>query len=611
MSHTSRSGSLLSLSLLLLTFACGGPEEPIPPPTDNKPLFTLEGQLTLEDGHHVDGPVRLALAWYPGMFPEGEATPLSQPQAIVPGDSASQNNVPGPYRFNVLSPPPAAALKPLPEGFHGRGAIGLLLAYADGNANARLDTIPIAGPPVDRVLGSSLMWTASPAFLLVYLDSEQPAETGLRKGFNLVKIIDAQTHAVVPPSTPIPLVLSGGPYLDLFVCEAAWNGTEGEAPCGLDLETEQPPEALSIAGIVSVYAHILKVDLTVALAGEAVNDAAITLGGESIPFDPASGHYRASSLDPALLTRLGGAELHISGRGQELRRNLTASGSFEPQGPYRAKSGTPFTVSWSASAGAHAYNVSLDEGVARNLGSAIGLGSTEHTFGAIEYTGTATLRVEAVSWLEDERSGRLEIKVVRTLPMFFEPTDEAPPEGTLDVLGTVQLSRYGAVTDLLVIRGGVPITDARVLLGGTEVPLDPDTGSYTLVEAIFGSMFDLGPVELRVISRGEELRRTLTAPAAFDVLSPTLPANLQSGAPVTVSWESSLRAQEYRVMIVAADAGILAMENTNSLETTLSSIMHSGLATLYVEALSFVPGSDVGVYIELRREKTLPLRFEP
>ncbi|MBN1204340.1 MAG: hypothetical protein JXB05_05400 [Myxococcaceae bacterium] len=608
MSPTSRSGPLLGLSLLLLTFACG-PEEPVPPPTDNTPLFTLEGKLTLEPGHHVDGPVRLALAWYPGMLPAGEATPLSQPQAIATSDTAYPNSLPVSYRFNVLSPPPAAALKPLPEGFHGRGALGLLLAYADGNANARLDTIPIAGPPVDRVLGSSLRWSAAPAFLLVYLDSEQPAETGLRKGFNLVKLTGAQPHAVVPSSTPIPLVLSGGPLLDLFVCEAAWSGTEGEAPCGLELE--QPAEALSVTGTVSVYAGILEVDLAVALAGEAVKDAAITLGGERIPFDPDSGRYHASSLDPALLTRAEGAELHVSGRGQELRRNLTASGSFEPQGPYRAKSGAPFTVSWSASAGAQAYNVSLDVGVTRNLGSAIGLGSTEHTFDAIEYTGTAILRVEAVSWLEDAHSSRLEIKVVRTLPMFFEPADEAPPEGTLDVMGTVQLLRYGAETNLLVTRGGVPITDARVLLGSKEVPLDPDTGSYTLVEAIFGSVFDLGPVELRVLSRGEELRRTLAAPAAFAVLSPTLPANPQSGAPFTVSWESSVRAQEYRVMIVGDGAGILAMETTSALETTFSSVVHSGLATLYVQAVTFVPGSDLGGSIEIRREHTLPLRFEP
>ncbi len=174
----------------------------------------------------------------------------------------------------------------------------------------------------------------------------------------------------------------------------------------------------------------------------------------------------------------------------------------------------------------------------------------------------------------------------------------------------MQVQRYGSETNLLVTRGGMPITDAQVWLDNTEVPLDPETGSYTLIEAIFGSMFDRGPVELRVTSQGEEIRRTLMVPLAFDVLSPTLPANPRSGAPLTVSWEDSIGAEEYRVMIVAT-TGMLGMENTSSLETTFSPIVHEGLATLYVQALAFVPGSDVGAYIELRRENTLPLRFEP
>jgi hypothetical protein len=611
MRFTSRSGPLLGLALILLTIACGGTEEPRPPPVDPKPLLTLEGQLTLTPGHPVEGPVRLALAWYPGMLRDDEASmALSQPRAIVTDGAAYQTTAPAPYRFEVLSPPPTEALMPLPEGFQGKGAIGLLLAYADGNANARLDTIPISGPPVDHVLGSSLVWTASPAFLIVYVDSVQPAATGLRKGFNLVKMTDAQNHAVVPASTPIPLALSGGPYLDVFVCEAAWSGSEAEAPCGLDFGSEQPTGELSLAGTVSVYAGIAKVDLTVALDGEVVNDAAITLGGESIPFDPGTGHYLASSLDPALLTRAQGAELHVSARGQELRRSLSASGGFEIEGPYRAKSGTPFTARWTASAGVQAYNVSLDVGVTKNLGSAIGLTNLEHTFGGIEHSGTAILRVEAVTWLDDGRSGQLEIKVVRTLPMHFEPADETPPQGTLDVLGTVKISKYGSDTNLLVTRGGVPITDARVLLGDTELTFSEDTGSYTLVEAIFGSMFDHGPVELRVISRGEELRRTLTAPAAFDVLTPTLPANPRSGAPLTVSWEASAGAQEYSVMIVAAGPGIIAAELTSDLETTFTSVVHDGLATLYVEAVTIVTGSELGG-IELRRENTVPLRFEP
>jgi len=610
MRHTSRGSPLFGFFLFLFTFACGG-SEPVPPPIETKPLITLEGELTLAPEHSVAGPVHLALAWYPGVFPEGQAQALSQPQAIVTGGHASPGSIPAAYRFNVFRPPPGEALRPLPAGFQGRGAMGVLLAYADGNANAKLDTIPSDGAPVDHVLGSSLVWTASPTFLIVYVDSEQPAETGLRKGFNLVQLA-GRTHAVVPSSTPIPLVLSGGPHLDLFVCEAVWMGIEGAAPCGLELEPGQSPEGLSVDGSVTVYAGLIQVELAVALEGEALEDAAVTLGGERIPFDPGSGRYHANSLDPALLSRTEGAELHVSARGQELRRGLTASSSFEIEGPYRATSGTPFTARWTASAGARFYNLSLDEGIAKNLGSALGVSGTEHTFGAIEHAGTAILRVEAVSWSADsERSGQIEIKVVRTLPMSFEPAGETPPEGALGMLGTVKVSRYGAETNLYVTRGRMPITDARVLLGSVELTADPDTGSYSLVEAIFGSMFDLGPVELRVISRGEELRRTLTAPAAFGVLSPTLPALPPSGAPLTVSWEASAGAQEYSVMIVGVGSGIIAAERTSALETTFSPLVHTGLATLYVESVTRVPAGDPGGDIELRRENTLPLRFEP
>ncbi len=219
--------------------------------------------------------------------------------------------------------------------------------------------------------------------------------------------------------------------------------------------------------------------------------------------------------------------------------------------------------------------------------------------------------MEAVSWLDDGRSGQLELKVVRTLPLFFEPADQAPPQGTLDVVGTVKSTRYGSETELIVTRGGQPITDARVLLGNTELTINPDSGIYTLVEAIFGSMFDLGPVELRVISHGEELRRTLAVPAPFHVLTPALPARPRSGAALPVSWEASAGAQEYRVMIVAARPGMLADELTSSLETTLSPPAYEGLATLYVEAVKHVPGSEPGGGIELRRQNTVPLRFEP
>lgn len=601
----------LGFLLMLFTFACGEPERPVPPPVDSKPLLTLQGELSVTPGHPVAGPVRLALAWYPGLLSEDEVSPaLSQPRAIVMDGSASALTAPAAYRFEVHSPPPAEALMPLPQGFQGKGAIGLLLAYSDRNANARLDTIPPQGPPVDSVLGSSMTWTVSPAFLVIYVDSEQPAATGLHKGLNLVKLSQEQGHTVVPSSTPIPLALSGGPALDLFVCEAAWAGFTGEAPCGLDFGDGQAVGELSLSGSLGVHPGHLDVDLTVALLDEAVNDAVITLGGEPIPFDAASGHYQSSAVNPVVLTRPEGVELHVSARGLEVRRILRASGSFEILGSSRATSGAAYTARWSASRGAQAYNVSLEDSQTRTLGFAIGLSGTEHGFGTIEYSGAASLRVEAVSWLDDGRSGALELKRVLTLPLRFEPSEEEPPPGVLDVMGTVKVARYGAETNLLVTLGGLPIMDAQVMLGNTPLTFDPETFTYSLMEAYSGSMYDQGPVELVVRFHQQELRRTLVAPGAFTVLTPTLPASPRSGEPLHVSWQASASAQEYSVMVVAAGPGMIASASTSNLATTLEPMEYAGLATLYVQAVSFMEG-ELGGYIELRRENTVPMRFEP
>lgn len=379
----------------------------------------------------------------------------------------------------------------------------------------------------------------------------------------------------------------------------------------LDPENEQPSEELSVSGSVTVSPGSAEVDLSVALDGASVEEATVSIGGTKLPFDAASGHYRSDSLSPELFTRTEGAELHVSARGQELRQPLFVPGSFELDAPTLVRSGMPLTVRWTASHGAQTFNVSVDAGSSGNLASASGLSGTSHTLEPMAYLGVALLRVEALSWLGDEHSGRVELKVVRSQFLSFEPGEQVPPpDGDLQVSGTVRVSRYGAETSLVVTRGGVPITDARVLLNGAGLSADPDSGHYTLVEGPFGSMFNLGPVELRVISGNEELERTLTAPGTFSVLQPSLPANPQSGAPLPVSWEASAGAQSFSVLVVAA-TGLLASETTEQLALTLPSMVHDGLATLYVRAVTIAPGSDEVGLIELQREQTVPLRFIP
>ena len=77
--------------------------------------------------------------------------------------------------------------------------------------------------------------------MVVYMDSEQQLDPTLKKGFNLVKLTEAGS-TVVPQTTPISLSLSGGPMLDVFVCEGAWanDGTMPENLCGLDFSQVDP-----------------------------------------------------------------------------------------------------------------------------------------------------------------------------------------------------------------------------------------------------------------------------------------------------------------------------------------------------------------------------------
>ena len=249
----------------------------------------------------------------------------------------------------------------------------------------------------------------------------------------------------------------------------------------------------------------------------------------------------------------------------------------------------PLTVRWTASHGAQAFNVSVDAGSSGNLASATGLSGTSHTLQPMAYLGVALLRVEAVSWLGDEHLGRVELKVVRSQFLSFEPGEQVPPpDGDLQILHRAGLP-YGAETSLVVTRGGVPITDARVLLNGADLSAETDSGRYTLVEGLFGSMFNLGPVELRVISGNEELERTLTAPGTFSVLQPSLPARIRRAVPRSPCPGKPRREPRATLLVVAAPPASLRVKPRIALALTLPSLVHDGLATLYVRAVTPSP----------------------
>jgi hypothetical protein len=419
MTPKSRGTPSLLLALLLVTSACGEVVDPTYPGT---PLLTLEGQMRVAPDAQP-GPVRLALAWYPQVLWDETAAPPVQPKAIVTEDFVYEDAFPANYRFHLYNLPPVEALAPLGGGVQGKGALGILLAYRDGNGNAQLDTIPATGSPVDRVVGASLDWMASPAYLLIYLDSEQPPELGLKRGFNLVKVTDASTSESVPLTTSIPLALSGGPFLDVLVCEAAWSGT-GDA-CGLDFEGE-PSEKnpLRVEGTVQLLGNAVQVSLLVTHDELYRSDAQVMLGGRAIPFSEEGMLYALSEADSMLLSEGGTIELRVVSGGKELRRVLSLPGGFAlttPASEGVVKSGGPLAVEWTRSAGARFYNVSVETGDWSPL-ERVSTNALEYTFEAVTHSGAATLRAEAVNWPQDnDRLGVLELKVVRELPLTFEP----------------------------------------------------------------------------------------------------------------------------------------------------------------------------------------------
>ncbi len=408
------------LLALLLASACGSVVDPT---YAGEPLASLEGQMSVASGTSLDGSVRMALAWYPGLLSDDAGLPAGPAQAIVTEEVVYETSFPVSYRFNIYRPPPTEALVALGNGFQGRGALGLLLVYQDHNGNALLDPIPPEGPPVDRVLGSSLEWTVSPAWFVLYVDSEQAPETGLARGFNLVRMTNARTQEVVPLTTRIPITLSGGMYLDMLVCAAGFGDEAVPDPCGLGFDNPDPPVEtdLFISGSVRLTGGQAAVELTVADAQLlAVEDAQVTLAGQPILFDPERQAYRVEDLG-APLTEGVEYELRASAGGKTLVRKLTIPRGFACTAPAPntpVKSGEPLLVRWTDTPGARDFAATLLDAEGSQL-ALVRTTDVEVTF-EVGHVGPARLEVEA--WFaapDSEQLGWLDLIVVRETPLTF------------------------------------------------------------------------------------------------------------------------------------------------------------------------------------------------
>ncbi|NMO21647.1 hypothetical protein HPC49_50890 [Pyxidicoccus fallax] len=413
---------LTGLLLLLLAAACGNPVDAT---YAGDPLVTLRGEASLSATDRPDGPVRLTLAWYPGLV-DDSAVPPSAPASILTEDVPFQATFPADFALPLHQPPPAGARVAVGGQVRGRAATGFLLAYRDLNGNERLDTRPStgAGPSQDRVVGAS--WGGVDSYVLLYVEEAQDPGTGLKRGFNLLHVTP-EGGEVLPLDAPIPLALSaGGPLLDLLACETAWDGLpDSELPCGLSFEPPPPqPGTLRVEGTVSLEVRAVRVNLSVIRDDVWLSDATVTLGGRPIPYTNERGAYFLEEADSTLLTEGGTVELVARWGDTVTRRLLTVPEGFSITSPApgaQVRAGTEFDVEWTASTGAVGYAATLlaPDG---QQGYFAFVSETSTPLRAPPSEGPATLRVAAVSRPTDlSRLGWLEVECVRTRPLTVVP----------------------------------------------------------------------------------------------------------------------------------------------------------------------------------------------
>ena len=414
--------TFLLLSALLTLAGCG--DDVVGPDHPGQPLLTLEGQMNAEPGTSLPAQVRLAFVWYPQwLAAENTTGEQSTLQEVITEDVVYQGSFPANYRFHLYRPPPDEALAQLDEGLVGRGAFGILLAYEDKNGNGKLDPIALEGAPMDRVIGSSLLGAQRSAFAVVYVNQAQPAETGLKPGFNIIQAVNSDTSAVVPHSTPLPLSLtSGGPIFDAFVCEAGWLTFLFTNVCGLDGGDVFEPALLAVDGRVALEGTQAVVDLTVSLDNEPRQDAQVTLAGRTLSYDKERGAYALTEKDSALLTPGGSFELVVSLGEDTLRRTFQMPGHFDitaPASNAQVSRGQNLMLQWTASQGATAYYVGF-EATGAGSSTLAEEGALSHSFETSGASGAGKARVEARSEPTDAEAF-VTTAVVREQAFTFAP----------------------------------------------------------------------------------------------------------------------------------------------------------------------------------------------
>jgi hypothetical protein len=387
--------SIVAACVCLVTAACGsGGSTP--------GGVTLKGQLLSSPFSQQSEPLLLAMGWYPTFAGTAPGSPVGA--VITQANIEFHGSLPVDFNFTLTGTPPAAALFDLSKtGGSGHLAYGVLIAFRDVNQNGAFDANSAGTAGGDVIAGLSVPDPSRPpperSYFVVYLDGRPPANDyysafPLQQGYNLMEIHYDFGIDPVPLTTRITIPITNSPALNLYACQAAFQGVgwfkraRGIDPYGGTWQAQGAVFSSPTGTQASLY----------------VNDADGNVANASISFDGAPFIYdsvgESYNFTTAPLQGTHSLSFAVPGRASETL-SLTLPGAVTVSSPPSNQSfasGSTVAISWSAAAGTAYYDVYFlaDDGTGNWLFHTI-TNETSATTPPISFVGPAHLTVKAIA----------------------------------------------------------------------------------------------------------------------------------------------------------------------------------------------------------------------
>ena len=566
-------------AVLLLLLSCS--PGAVGPGYRGQPLFTVKGQV-ITSGAAPTTPIRLALAWYP------DEQSTSAPRAIVTQDIAYEGSFPLNYTFSFFSIPPPGVLIDYPDGERvTRAAFGVLMAYEDVNGNGQLDSIPMGGSAIDRVLGTSIGDTYNgkpspkPVYVAYVEGTPGPEWVGYAAGYNLWR-----NYEVVPEATSVPIELDATNELNFFVCEEFISGSSYgfDLPCNI-----APTGGVRVIGNVYEQNGLAGLSLRITDGVRVLPGLQVELNDAGVSFDAPSGLYGGNGFS-VVSPGLNSVTVRPPGQ-QPLVFSLEAPGGFTLQAPTegrRVLAGTSLSTQWTPAARASFYQVQAypltppNDGTTPVLVTSRGETSFSSTLTGFTKDDTWEVSVTAFTprYLAHGRGGSL----VNISTSRSEYVDVLPADIGLWLEGAVTIGTYqGQVGTSVYVQGFDGVTlrpDALVTADGEVMPWSRAAEAYTGAVA-------LQPADTvtLAISSPTQARKTFAVELPDDFTLTAPPLSHPTRTPLSLTWTAAPGASEYRVYVGDATGRQLHFEALLGTAATVPALDVEGVVTVSVSAV--------------------------